>query len=201
MMKTPSLVLAVLLVFSALVGIASGSTAAAGLSCTHTYSAPPSQQWTINRPGIYCLNAGTYNAQITIASSNVVLTGAPGTDLGQVVIEPSQVVVNNYLGAFGGLPQAAIVLAASSGSGSNLAGVSVTNLVIDGAAASSSIDNFGLCSTDYAGINFNGAAGSISNNIVKNIYLPPDQDRLLRRRGHQRRHQQHRPYRNDHDRK
>jgi len=175
MAKTASLALVVLFVFSAVLVVSSSSVAASDARCTHTYSAPPAEQWTIGSPGIYCLNAGTYNAQITITSSDVVLMGAPGTDLGQVVIEPSQVVVNNYLSAFGGLPQAAIVLAGISGSGSNLAGVSVTNLVIDGAAASSSIDNFGLCSTDYAGINFNGAAGSISNNIVENIYLPPDQ--------------------------
>ncbi len=175
MMKTASLSLVVLFVLSALLVASSGSAAASYPGCTHTYSAPLAQQWTINSPGIYCLKAGTYDTQITITSSNVVLTSAPGTDPGQVIIEPSSVVVNNYLGAFGGLPQAAIVLAVSSGSGSNLASVSVTNLVIDGAAASSSMDNFALCSTDYAGINFNGAAGSISNNIVKNIYMPPDQ--------------------------
>ena len=175
MMKTASLVLVVLFVLSALLVASTGSVAAADTGCTHTYSAPPAQQWTISSPGIYCLKAGTYNTQINITASNVLLTPAPGTKAGQVIIEPSSVLENNFINwYFGAEPQAAIILAGSS-DGSSLTGISITNLVIDGAKASSSLDNYAVCTTDYAGINLNGASGSIVNDLVRNIYLPVDQ--------------------------
>ncbi len=84
-------------------------------------------------------------------------------------------VVNNYVLLGIVFPQAAIILAGSSGGTSNLRGVSITNLVIDGSLASPSLDNYPACYADYAGINYNGASGSILNNVVANMYLPPDQ--------------------------
>jgi parallel beta-helix repeat protein len=176
MTKATSFPLLALLVLSAFLVVANPSAVSSD-TCTTTYnltSNVPAQQLTISNPGTYCFDAGTYNTQISITSSNVALTAAPGTKADQAIIEPSSVVVNNYMGYFGVYPQAAIILAGISG-GDNLVGVSVSNLVINGAAGSPSLDNYPVCTTDYAGINYNGASGSISNNVVENMYLPVDQ--------------------------
>ena len=42
--------------------------------------------------------------------------------------------------------------------------------------ARSSINNYPLCYADFAGINFDGASGSITDNTIKNMYMPLAQD-------------------------
>lgn len=70
------------------------SPASASDPCTTTYLPGSYVSFTpisISSSGTYCFEAGTYNTQITVTASNVVLTTAPGTKLGQAIIEPSSI--------------------------------------------------------------------------------------------------------------
>ncbi len=101
-----------------------------------------------------------------------------GTLANPTVIDPSSVVVNNYDTILNccTFAQAAIILAGNNGTGATLKNINIRNLVIDGDGARSSINNYPLCYADFAGINFDGASGSITDNTIKNMYMPLAQD-------------------------
>jgi hypothetical protein len=163
--KAVSFSLLVLLLSSAILVIANPSVVYAS-SCTATYSpsSPPPQQLTISSSGTYCFDAGTYDTRITIAASNVTLTGAPGTTASSVVIKPSTV-TNNAVDPIYGNVEAAIVYA--NGGTAGITGVTVEGLTVDGSAASSSITNCGSVTLGYyVGILFSGASGAITNTQV-----------------------------------
>ena len=145
--------------------------------CTTTYS-PSSpgigQQWTIGASGTYCLNAGTYDTQITITASNVVLTGTPGTTTASLVIIKPSTVTNT----------APVLTPAIIYVGSGLTGVTVEGLTVDGSGAASYVaGTFGPNSATcelvwpndgcYFGIAFYGASGTIQNNVVTNMNILP----------------------------
>lgn len=122
-----------------------------------------------------CVESGIYSEQLNITSRGGISLVGLGTWNNPSVIEPSSVVVNTFLSYFGNYPQASIILAGSNGTGPSLNDISITNLVINGVKASPSLDNYPICYSDFQGINFNGASGSVLNNKIENIYLPPDQ--------------------------
>ena len=96
---------------------------------------------------------GVYNEQVTI-SIPLTLEGQSGA-----TIQPQTASVN----ASDGNPAVAILYVAGT------IGVTVSGLIIDGSLAS---PNLG-CGTDYIGIYFSGASGTIVHNAVRFIEEPP----------------------------
>jgi hypothetical protein len=133
-------------------------------------------------PPVVCVGPGVYPEQLSITSGSISLVGL-GTSSNPTIIEPSSVAVNSYFSQFGDEPVAAMILVGNGGSGGVLANVNIRNIVVDGAAGSPSMDIYAACSTDYVGILYNGASGSVNNNIVKDMYMPPDQANCLKGEG------------------
>jgi hypothetical protein len=149
---------------------------AAASSCNTTYSASPTYDTatmvpiTITSPGTYCFGAGIYNTQITITASGVTLTAAPGVRPGQAVIEPTTVASNSN-NVPSGTPGYSIILAGSDSASTT--GVTISNLVVDGSKAASSITSCqAFPAGDYNGILFLNAGGTITGDTVQNLYLP-----------------------------
>ncbi len=156
--------LAALIAVFALGGVA---PAAHALSCDVTYdpiSNIPPAQLTISAPGTYCFNAGTYNTQITIISSDVTLQ--PTTSSMAVTIQPTSL-VQNSADPDTSTPQYDIILV--GGGVASITGVTISDLVVDGSLASST---FSGCADDYNGVLFLNAVGTITGSTVQNIYLP-----------------------------
>jgi hypothetical protein len=154
-----SCLLVALIAVFALGGVA---PAAHALSCDVTYdpiSNIPSAQLTISAPGTYCFNAGTYDTQITITSSDVTLQ--PTTSSMVVTIQPTSV-TSNLVNPISSAPQAAIVAVVG------VADVTVDGLAVDGSVASSSITT--CAPPKYIGIAFSGASGVVTNAQITNIY-------------------------------
>lgn len=172
MAKTASFALLVLLVGSATLVIAN-PLAVDAASCTTVYSpgSPPAQQLTISSPGTYCFDAGTYNTQITITASNVVLTGAPGTTASLVAIRPTNV-TSNAVDPVHRYNETAIIYA--DGGLKGVTGIAVEGLTVDGSIASSSATSCGSASVRYyVGILYSGASGTITNTQVTPPPPPP----------------------------
>jgi hypothetical protein len=153
-----------------------------GITVSHENVADNAIQLALNkavksksRPITVCLGSGVYPEELNITSRGGIHLVGLGTWNHPSIIEPSSVVVNTFLSYFGNYPQASIILAGSNGTGPTLNDISIRNLVINGAKASPSLDNYPICYSDFQGINFNGASGSVLNNKIENIYLPPDQ--------------------------
>lgn len=152
--------------------------------CNYTYdpvtNVPP-QQLTIAfggtpvNPVTYCFDAGTYNTQITITASNVVLTGAPGTTASQVIIQPTTLTENAAALVTHSAPwivahKIAAIIAVYNAAG--LSGVVIKNLDVDGTTASSApVLSLAGDAAIYIGILFQDASGTISGNTVNNIFL------------------------------
>jgi hypothetical protein len=118
---------------------------------------------------VVCVDGGSYPEQLNITAataSGIELVGL-GTSSNPTTIAPASVAVNT-IDSDTGAPVAAIVVAGNN-SAAELTGVVIHNIVVNGAAASSS---FSSCSTDYRGVYFYDASGTVSNNTVENIYLP-----------------------------
>lgn len=147
MAKATTLTLLLLLLSSATLVIANPSVVYAS-SCTTTYSpsSPPPQQLTIINAGTYCFGAGTYNTQITVTTSDVVLTGASGTTASQVVIKPSSV-ANSAVDAVYRNTEAAVIYA--NGGVTGITGVTVEGLTIAGSATTSPITSCGTAKVGY----------------------------------------------------
>jgi len=138
-------------------------------------------------PAVVCVGPGVYPEQLSITSSGISLVGL-GTPRNPTVIEPSSVAANNYANNTNWYPDgtadAAIILVSNGGAGGDLGGVNLVNLVIDGAAASSSWNVFPADSCwftapfvmpDFTGVMFTGASGSIVGSTITDVYLPVDQ--------------------------
>lgn len=125
-----------------------------------------------------CVGSGIFPEQLNITSRGGISLMGRGTLANPTVIDPSSVVVNNYDTILNccTFAQAAIILAGNNGTGATLKNINIRNLVIDGDGARSSINNYPLCYADFAGINFDGASGSITDNTIKNMYMPLAQD-------------------------
>ena len=153
--------------------------------CTITYSggSPPPQQLTIGSPGIYCFASGTYDTQITVTASNVVLTGVPGTPASEVIIQPTiltdnavnyhcliETLCSNNESVVDRNPATipAIIYVAGATS------VAVEGLTVDGSMAASTLSALqpvGCIPSNgcYMGIYFYGASGTIAGSAVTNI--------------------------------
>jgi parallel beta-helix repeat protein len=170
-MKALTLALSVLLVSSAILVIVNPLVVYAS-SCTITYSPsnPPASRMTINGPGTFCFAAGTYNTQITIASSNVTLMGAPGTTASSVLINPTTI-ANSAVDSGHSNTVGAVVYA--KGSARGITGVTVEGLTVTGPSTTSLIASCGTARVGYyVGILYVGASGTITGNIV-NPPTPP----------------------------
>jgi hypothetical protein len=149
---------------------------AAASTCNTTYSASPTYDTatmvpiTITSPGTYCFGAGTYNTQITITASGVTLTTARGVWPGQAVIEPTTVASSSN-NVPSGTPEYSIILAGSDSA--SITGVTLSNLVVDGSKASSSITSCQSFPTDdYNGILFLNTGGAITGDTIQNVGVP-----------------------------
>jgi len=146
-----------------LYGVSSASPNNPGpVVCTMTYSPSSFSSFTpisINSPGTYCFEAGTYNTQITVTSNNVTLAAAPGTSPGQVVIEPTAL-STTVQDPDTGLPEAPIILVQGA-----------TDVIIQGLTVNGTLGAPTSCSPGYIGILFLGASGEVVDSAVVNINL------------------------------
>ena len=128
-------------------------------------------------PIVVCVASGTFPEQLNITSRGGISLVGRGTWKNPTILEPKSVIVNNYDNILGGaFAQAAIILAGNNGTSAIIRNINVRNIVINGDGARSSINKYPICYADFAGINFDGASGAISNNTIKNMYMPLAQD-------------------------
>ena len=172
--KAGVMMISAILLLSSLVlfqpSIATASTCSTTYSASPTYDTATMVPITITSTGTYCFGAGTYNTQITITASGVTLTTAPGVRPGHAIIEPTTVASNSN-NVPSGTPGYSIILAGSDSASTT--GVTISNLVVDGSKASSSITSCqSFPSGDYNGILFLNAGGMIAGDTVQNMYLP-----------------------------
>ena len=138
----------------------SGSTAKAALAtCSVPSGSYPTIQSAVNDVTCSTINVGpgTYNEQVTVARSNVTITGAGA---GSTTIQPSTVTANTS-SLFSGSPIAAIVLVDGA------SGVTMEDLTVDGSTAAPS-----GCAPTYVGIFYRAGSGAISDTHVTNIFNP-----------------------------
>jgi pectin methylesterase-like acyl-CoA thioesterase len=120
-------------------------------------------QAAVNAPGVTTVEVcpGTYPEQVTI-TQNLTLKGiASGTSDAAVVVVPAGGLVTNGVTDISGSPTAAQIFVQG-------ATVTISHLTVDGA-------NDGLtdCSIDAIGIYYQNASGTITDNAVRNVLLPP----------------------------
>lgn len=120
-------------------------------------------------PPTVCVSPGNYPEQLNITTVGGISLIGMGLGNNLPIIDPSTVYANTQ--TYGGFGQGAIIVAGINGSAPPLTDINVKNLIIDGARASSS-PILTTCNDDYEGIEYYGASGTISNNLVENIYLP-----------------------------
>jgi len=131
--------------------------------------------------GTICVGAGTFPEQLTISESGTTLKGAGAT---KTIIEPTAVAFNSVdwdsapysggvtCGSSTCVPLAAIILVVSSTpppSASPTTGVTIEDLQVNGAAASTSV----TCGDDYVGVDFQDSAGTLASSQVLNVASPP----------------------------
>ena len=120
-------------------------------------------QAAVNAPGVTTVEVcpGTYPEQVTI-TANLTLKGiASGTSDAAVVVVPAGGLKANGVTDIFGDPTAAQILVQN-------ATVTISHITVDGA-------NDGLtdCSVDAIGIYYQNASGTITDNAVRNVLLPP----------------------------
>ncbi len=109
------------------------------------------------------VQAGTYDESLKITQP-VTIVGAGAT---QTVIEPTAVTADADTDSVE--PQFYVVDA------SHATGVNLRNLGINGSAATASFDTDELgCAQDFVGVYYHDASGSMSNDTVSGLELPPD---------------------------
>jgi hypothetical protein len=145
--------------------IAQAQSVKAGGACTTTVSPGPGTpvQSAIDAASsgaVICLNAGNYPEQLSITTP-LTLQGL-GTGANATVIAPASVTADSNDPGTGN-PEASIILV------SGTTQVSITNLVIDGSLASSSI-NDGCAPPSFEGVLFSGASGALTDSRVTNFY-------------------------------
>ena len=130
-----------------------------------------------SHPLSFALRRELFQEQLNITSRGGISLVGRGTWKNPTILEPKSVIVNNYDNILGGaFAQAAIILAGNNGTSAIIRNINVRNIVINGDGARSSINRYPTCYADFAGINFDGAFGAISNNTIKNMYMPLAQD-------------------------
>ena len=133
-----------------------------GCTVTYSSSSPPPTSLIISASGTYCFTSGeTFNTQIQVFASDVTLTNTGGRQL--ATIQPSAVAATTA-SSTSHLPLAPIILV------QGVTQVDITQLIIDGSVATSSIKS---CSPNFIGIMYQGASGSIEQTTVQNIYDSP----------------------------
>ncbi|MGP8077874.1 MAG: hypothetical protein ACLQC7_08855 [Thermoplasmata archaeon] len=122
---------------------------------------------------VVCIGPGTYPEQLTISTGGITLVGAGDTS---TIIEPNApLAFNTYdYDAPGGptsVPAAAIILVQgfSGDPTTGVTGVTIENLQVNGAAATST---FTGCGPDYFGVDFQASSGTLTNAIVANVAMP-----------------------------
>lgn len=135
--------------------------------------------------GVICVGKGTFPEQLSISSPNTVLRGAGAA---KTIIEPTSVTLNTYdddlavqLGSVG---TAAIILVgvpctsgttlgnggiACSTAYTQVTGVTVEDLTVNGAAAASSLTMCGDNPQGYVGVDFQDSSGTLTSATVENI--------------------------------
>ncbi len=107
--------------------------------------------------------AGTYNEQVKMLTSKITLTGVGPT----AVIDPTSATLSTVTD-FDHSDQIVPIVYVGTG----VTGVTISNLLVNGAGLSPS---FTGCGTDFAGILFQSASGTVSSATVENTALPlPD---------------------------
>jgi hypothetical protein len=158
-MKTRTLFVAAVLLAAAFAGKAFSSTVAVG-NCTKFLSYPTIQLAVTNAPAGSTIKVcpGTYPEQVTITKNLKVIGNGPTAST--VVVPPGGLVTNGVTDIFL-FPTAAQIFVKN-------ATVTISNLAVDGAN-----DGMTDCSIDPIGIYFQNASGTITNNAVRNVLLPP----------------------------
>jgi hypothetical protein len=158
-MKTRTLFVAAFLLAAAFAGQAFSSTVAVG-NCTKFLSYPTIQLAVTNAPAGSTIKVcpGTYPEQVTITKNLKVIGNGPTAS---TVVVPAGGLVTNGVLSIHGHPTAAQILVQN-------ATVTISNLAVDGAN-----DGMTDCSINPMGIYFQNASGTITNNAVRNVLLPP----------------------------
>src|ERR1700679_3009459 len=152
-----------LIVLAALNKQASASSSATVGLCQGPGTHYTTIQAAVNAPGVTTVEVcpGTYPEQVTI-TGNLTLKGiASGTSDAAVVVVPAGGLMTNGVTDIFGDPTAAQILVQN-------ATVTISHITVDGA-------NDGLtdCSVDAIGIYYQNASGTITDNAVRNVLLPP----------------------------
>jgi hypothetical protein len=125
--------------------------------------------------GTICLGAGTFPEQLTISSSGTTLKGAGAT---MTFLAPTSVAENTYdddLGVTGSTGMYAIILVGTPclpgpcGSLTQVTGVTVEGLTVNGALSSSSLTVCGNTPQDFVGVDFQDSSGTLTSAKVVNI--------------------------------
>jgi hypothetical protein len=152
-----------LIVLAALNKQASASSSATVGLCQGPGTHYTTIQAAVNAPGVTTVEVcpGTYPEQVTI-TANLTLKGiAIGSSDAAVVVVPAGGLVTNGVTDIFDFPTAAQILVQN-------ATVTISHITVDGA-------NDGLtdCSIDAIGIYYQNASGTITDNAVRNVLLPP----------------------------
>jgi parallel beta-helix repeat protein len=161
--RTLTFVCLALIVLSAVSKLAFASSSATVGLCAGPGTHYTTIQAAVSAPGVTTVEVcpGTYPEQVTI-TGNLTLKGiASGTSDAAVVVVPAGGLVTNGVADIFGFPTAAQILVQN-------ATVTISHITVDGA-------NDGLtdCSIDAIGIYYQNASGTITDNAVRNVLLPP----------------------------
>ena len=102
---------------------------------------------------------GTYAEQVTIANKNLTLIGV-GPTASTVTVPASGLLTNGVTDIFGNQVAAQILVQNAT--------VTISHMAVDGAN-----DQVFTCAVDPIGIYFQNAAGTITDNAVRNVLMPP----------------------------
>src|ERR1039458_4660813 len=159
-MKTRTLFAAIVLLVAALAGQAFSSTVAVG-TCTTFFNYPTIQQAVTAVPagGTVKVCPGTYPEQVTITKNLTLIGNGPTAS---TVVVPAGGLVTNGVTDITGFPTAAQIFV------QNATAVTISHIAVDGAN-----DQVFTCGIDPVGIYFQNSAGTITDNAVRNVLMPP----------------------------
>jgi parallel beta-helix repeat protein len=167
--------------FAAYSSVAS-TPSACGVTIKHENHANDAIQLALNAaskgkitPLTVCIGSGTFPEQLNITSRGDISLVGLGDRGNPSIINPDSVVVNNYDYLYGTFAQAAIILAGNNGTKAKIDNIVIRNLVINGDGSRKSLNKYPTCYADFAGINLDGTSGSVTNNVVENMYLSRSQ--------------------------
>ncbi len=150
-----------LVVLIALSGQAFSSSTVAVGTCTKFVNYPTIQQavTAVGAGGTVKVCPGTYPEQVTI-TKNLTLIGVGPT--ASTVVVPAGGLVTNGVTDITGFPTAAQIFV------QGVTAVTISHIAVDGAN-----DQVFTCGIDPVGIYFQNAAGTITDNAVRNVLMPP----------------------------